>query len=52
MLSYIFDCPVRVQALRDGPCGSLLEGFAEELCQAGYANITARGHIRAAEPAQ
>ncbi|MGH7908653.1 MAG: hypothetical protein ACRENW_02250 [Thermodesulfobacteriota bacterium] len=27
----------------------LLEGFAEELCQAGYAKITAHGHIRAAE---
>lgn len=49
MLTNIFDCPVRVKALRDGPGGSLLEGFAEELCQAGYAKITARGHIRAAE---
>lgn len=49
MLTNIFDCPVRVKAFRDGPGGSLLEGFSEELCQAGYAKITARGHIRAAE---
>ena len=39
----------RIQALRRGPRGSLFEGFAEELRQAGYAEITARRHIRAAE---
>ena len=49
MLTNIFDCPVRVQALRDGPGGPLLEGFAADLYQAGYAEITARRHIRAAE---
>ena len=31
------------------PGGRVLEGFAQELCQAGYAEITARRHIRAAE---
>lgn len=49
MLEEFFDCPLRVQALREGPGGPLLEGFAEELYQAGYAEITARRHIRAAE---
>lgn len=36
-------------ALREGPQGSLLERFARELCQAGYADITARRHFRAAK---
>jgi site-specific recombinase XerD len=49
MFEKFFNCPLRVKALRDGPGGSLLEGFAEELCQEGYAEITARRHIRAAE---
>lgn len=49
MFEQFFDCPSRIQALRDSPGGPLLEGFAKELCQVGYAEITARGHIRAAE---
>lgn len=49
MFEKFFDCPTRVQELRNGPSGPLLEGFTEELCQAGYAEITARRHIRAAE---
>jgi integrase/recombinase XerD len=49
MLTQFFDCPLRVQALQDSPGGPLLEGFAEELFHAGYAEITARRHIRAAE---
>jgi integrase/recombinase XerD len=49
MLAEFFDSPLRIQELRDGPDGHLLEGFAQELCQAGYAEITARRHIRAAE---
>lgn len=49
MLANIFDSPLRIQTLRDGPGGPLLEGFAEELCQAGYAGITTRRHIRTAE---
>jgi site-specific recombinase XerD len=49
MFEQFYDCPLRVKALRDSPGGSLLEGFATKLFQAGYAEITARGHIRAAE---
>ena len=49
MLAEFFDSPFRIQELRDGPDGRLLDGFAQELCQAGYAEITARRHIRAAE---
>jgi integrase/recombinase XerD len=49
MFEEFFDCPSRIQSLRDGPGGPLLEGFAKELCQEGYAEITARRHIRAAE---
>lgn len=49
MLGNFFDSPLRVQALRDGPGGALLEGFAHELCQAGYAKTTARRHLRVAE---
>jgi len=49
MLTEFFESPLRIQELRDGPDGRVLEGFAQELCQAGYAVITARRHIRAAE---
>ena len=49
MLAEFFDSPSRIRKLRDGVEGRLLEGFACELCQAGYALITARRHIRAAE---
>lgn len=49
MFEQFFDCPSRIQSLRDSPGGPLLEGFAKELCQQGYAEITARRHIRAAE---
>lgn len=49
MLTEFFESPLRIQELRNGPDGRLLEGFAQELCQAGYAEITARRHIRAAE---
>jgi integrase/recombinase XerD len=49
MLKDSFDRASQVQNLRDGPGGSLLESFAEELSHAGYAEITARRHIRAAE---
>jgi integrase/recombinase XerD len=40
---------VRVRSLRNGPGGSLLDSFSQELFHARYANITARRHIRAAE---
>src|SRR5271169_3324909 len=49
MLEEFFESPFRIQELRCGPDGRLLEGFAQELCKAGYAEITARRHIRAAE---
>jgi site-specific recombinase XerD len=49
MFEEFFDGASRVQALRDSPGGSLLEGFAKELFQVRYAEITARRHIRAAE---
>ncbi|MGD0235025.1 MAG: site-specific integrase [Syntrophorhabdales bacterium] len=37
-----------IQELREGPHGSLLEGFAKELRQMGYEKITAQHRIRAA----
>jgi len=49
MLDQFFDSPFRIQTLRNGPSGSLLEDFAQKLAGAGYAEITARRHIRAAE---
>jgi site-specific recombinase XerD len=49
MLAEFFHSPCRIQELRDGPSGRLLEGFAGELCRAGYAENTGRRHIRAAE---
>jgi hypothetical protein len=49
MFEQFFNSPLHIQELRDGPSGQLLEDFAEELNQVGYAEITARGHLRAAE---
>lgn len=49
MFEKFFDGASRVQELRNSLGGPLLEGFAEELSLAGYAEITARRHIRAAE---
>jgi integrase/recombinase XerD len=49
MLSEFFESPSRIKELSGGRDGHLLEGFARELCHAGYAEITARRHIRAAE---
>ena len=49
MFEKFYDRPKRAQSLREGLNGHLLEGFAEELFKAGYAKITARRHIRAAE---
>lgn len=39
----------RVRAFRSGPGGALLADFAAAPSVAGYAQITARRHIRAAE---
>lgn len=49
MLSEFFLAPKRIQAIRSGPAGARVEGFAQELFQRGYAEISARRHIRAAE---
>jgi len=49
MLSEFFDSVARIQTLRAGPAGALMEGFAQALSRAGYAEITARRHLRAAE---
>src|SRR2546426_9035882 len=49
MLSKFFDSVARINALRDGPGGALFEEFARALAHAGYAEITARRHLRAAE---
>jgi integrase/recombinase XerD len=49
MLSEFFESRVRIQALRDGPAGSLLESFAQALSEAGYVRRIARRYLRAAE---
>ena len=49
MLSRSFKSRVRIEGFRDHPAGSLFQGFARALSQAGYATITARRHLRAAE---
>lgn len=49
MLQHFFRSHERIEALREEPDGSLLEGFAEELLQAGYVEKAARARIRAAE---
>lgn len=49
MLTIWFDSHRRVQGLRNASSGPQLEGFAQELYRMGYARITARRHIRAAE---
>lgn len=50
MLSAYFDPRARrIRALRNGPTGALFEGFARALFDAGYATITARRYLRAAE---
>ncbi len=49
MLEQVLRSHGRIQALRGAPQASLLEGFAEELCQTGYAGTTTRAHIRGAE---
>lgn len=49
MLSEFFEAPERIRAIRSSPSGALIEGFAGQLFERGYAEITARRHIRAAE---
>lgn len=49
MLSEFFDSPVRIHELGTGLAGAHFAGFAHTLFHAGYAELTARRHIRAAE---
>lgn len=49
MLTKFFVSPLRIEKLVDCPSGPWIEGFALELSRAGYAEITARRHIRGAE---
>jgi integrase/recombinase XerD len=49
MLAEYFESPLRIQEIRGCPDGHVLEGFTQELYQAGYAQLTARRHLRAAE---
>jgi hypothetical protein len=50
MLSKFFEAPARIRAIRRGPSGALLESFANHLFESGYAKVSARQHIRSAEP--
>ncbi len=49
MLKDFFKSYVRIHQIHDGHGGELLENFSEELFKTGYAQLTAREHIRAAE---
>ena len=49
MLAEYFESPIRIEEIRNSPEGHLLEGFVQELYQSGYAQLTARRHLRAAE---
>lgn len=49
MIRQFFKSPLRIQQLRAGQYGHLLDVFTEDLRQSGFAPITARRHIRAAE---
>jgi integrase/recombinase XerD len=49
MLPEFFQSPRRVRDLKGGPTGSFVASFAEKLRQDGYAELTARRHLRSAE---
>jgi site-specific recombinase XerD len=49
MMTEFFESRFRILQLRGGQDGQLLDVFAKELRQSGFAQITARRHIRAAE---
>jgi integrase/recombinase XerD len=49
MLSEFFKSCAPIRTLRGGPTRSLLESFSQALSEVGYATITARKHLRAAE---
>ncbi|MES9901849.1 MAG: site-specific integrase [Sedimenticola sp.] len=48
MLTCYYASPQYIEKLRNSPDGSHIEGFSQELEAAGYAQLTARRHIRAA----
>lgn len=49
MMTEFFESPFRILQLRGGQGGRLLDVFTQQLVQSGFAEITARRHIRAAE---
>jgi len=49
MITEFFESPFRILQLRSGQDGKLLDVFAQQLRQSGFAKITARRHLRAAE---
>ena len=49
MLAKFFHAPARIRAIRSGSAGALIEAFAEQLLRRGYAQLSARRHIRSAE---
>ena len=49
MVSEYFQAAWRVRDLRVGPTGPLVASFADRLRQEGYAELTARRHLRSAE---
>ena len=49
MMTEFFESQFRILQLRGGQNGRLLDVFTQELVQSGFAEITARRHIRAAE---
>ena len=49
MLSHFFEAHQRIREIRSNPSAALIEGFSDYLFQNGYAEISARRHIRSAE---
>lgn len=49
MLSQYLVSPFRIGTLKGGPAGAQVESFAQRLYESGYAQITARRHLRAVE---
>jgi site-specific recombinase XerD len=49
MLSQFFESPVRIEAILGSPWATNIENFATYLFRSGYAETSARRHIRSAE---
>jgi hypothetical protein len=49
MLERCFKKPLPLHALRGGPAGPFLDGFAESMCAAGYASDTSGSYLHAAD---